>query len=1111
MKKQHHDVYTFNRFIRKVGVGFLCLLMVFGLTVMPVNAEDIEHDLGSAVTITGGQLTLGGTPVVNNQVISKDESLKLTCDFNFDDGQGNSLSKGEPNHYIIPQPAGIKWITGDGTAISVPVVANTEDGPLEFATLHVDPTAGPSGQAYLVFGGAFWGSYSSLTNVSLEMACGLELGSDPLAKDISIALYGSSSVNILIEENQPKDHSLTKSGSYANDEFSWTITYEVGDKTAAPYTLIDTFDASKMIYKTGSYSVTVNGGPPITTGVLDAGTPGTIKYTLPATPPLSLGDTVVVTYKTVLADAQLLPGTTAKQNTVVNNTAELYDGALATGITATSGNVTASGKDKTWLDKTGQVMDGVNGRSILWTIKIKTFGRDLSNLTLYDRLSDTHTLDQASIIINGSPLSAGSNANLITGSALDSVSGDPTFAIELLPTSGSYAAEYTITYETKISPTEFNESLTDDEDDLKCDNNAWLDFNWNEYGPGTTPVTFLPFPEFEVGVGVHTGLLRKSFVGYDPATHIITWQVEVNPHAAWLVGGTITDDLTGRDMTYVPGSLDLKSSPHLTKIEFCDTNDTYMEILVGKPGVSGEVGQAKPVFTFKTYVTNELHYAHNLPAAGVSYPNTAAFEGQVRRGNTSTGVIEPAKAKSTANAKVTSNVLEKAGTAYDYNNGEVTWKITLNKNKMLMQGVVLVDTLPAYLSYVDLSVTSNSTSNPATAITSDGGKTLTITVANDVTGTVEITYRTKVNPDLNPNFKTNDKVVLSNSVMLKRSNASDHVPVVGSRTIDNKLAKKGGKLNAGEGYIEYTVNLNPNGIDMTGIVISDVLPEGLLPDLDNFSLVEANVSAGGVFSVKPGGDVYTLDTVGLTINADDNSFSFPMPAGNKHFILTYRCDIIDYTIVNPTNEISLSGSGVGGLAAADSVAVSIAAASGAGFGADKRKASIELTLEDADNPGQPLKGVMFGLNTEIGGNDVTVQKKETDDDGKLMFSALSLNRDYQIEPLASPATHSDPIIDPVSGLTMSMSTFSFISALTMPLMASSAPLSTGIVSTPPPLSSGPSGASIVTTPTTTTVTKAPKTSDDSPVQLWIVMILVAAAGCAFVLRRLYKLGPGRKQ
>ncbi len=470
----------------------------------------------------------------------------------------------------------------------------------------------------------------------------------------------------------------------------------------------------------------------------------------------------------------------------------------------------------------------------------------------------------------------------------------------------------------------------------------------------------------------------------------------VNPHAAWVKDGDIIEDLTDLGLSYVDGSFTPASSNSV--ILTLDTATPKMLVVKlpddNNPATTDdELGTSSASFQFKTTVDNKDDYAYNT-ITGRDYTNTAEFSGHVRENRVSTGDAQEAESSSTAKQKVVSEVLAKRG-EYDYRDNRITWTMTLNQNAMPMEDVALKDTIPAGQAFVEGSVRLNGGSTGFTANHENGVLEIALTGAVNTQQTV--IYKTEVDPDLISAFRTESSITLSNAIVLERGGGFTDLPLSANVKVNNQLMKKTAPAQGSNDYIEFTIDINPHGITLDGIALKDVLPEGLALDVGSVRLYEANVNKNGVLSATA--SYLTADGLGLSLDPEENSFTFKLPDGKGKYRLAYGCDIVDRSKAPFDNSASLSGGDVGGSTSSGSVSVGAGGGGGGGTGIDSRKAQINITKEESIRPGLDMSGIRFGLFQTIGGREQCVLEETTDTDGKLTFYPLALNQAYTIREL----------------------------------------------------------------------------------------------------------------
>ncbi len=121
-------------------------------------------------------------------------------------------------------------------------------------------------------------------------------------------------------------------------------------------------------------------------------TPGLVNQELTYTLPAPSESPIVITFKTVIADAVLTNGGT------ITNQAYVYDGTVEIGNDSDSTTIVGPSASKTGTADDGFSGDGSydpNDRTITWTITVDNEGQTLNGLTITDVLQDGLTFESA--------------------------------------------------------------------------------------------------------------------------------------------------------------------------------------------------------------------------------------------------------------------------------------------------------------------------------------------------------------------------------------------------------------------------------------------------------------------------------------------------------------------------------------------------------------------------------------------------------------------------------------------------------------------------------------------------------------------------------------------
>lgn len=946
------------------------------------------------------ELTSGKT-----ETISFKDQLIIQYLFDLSEGALRTIDANSEKGYPLTCPDGLKWNAGDDTDINFKDENDTE---IKFATLRRS-----DGSASLTFEENLLDkAESGIENIHLYLGCRLDQGALEQAgqpETWPIVLSAETTIDVRIAENQARASALAgKKGTYANGVFTWEVTYQPGRKEQdLPLTFVDEFDPTYHDYIEGSLQIVK------TDGSVQSATPDTVKketagaktkLTYPIPEDLSKGtDPVTITYQTALTDKGL---TVTKDQTVTNSAWLINTSGTRVGDIV-SGKATLQKTE--WLQKTavGGLQYGSDGRRYLdWKVTVKTNGRDLGELILHDRLlEDTNnnyaTLDEASITVTA--YRGSSQINETSLHKIDVYTSDLGYDLTFATRD---ADQYVITYKTYISEAYFENSQSG-----QFKNQASLEYGWYPGGDGSGELFKPTPPEVTVPVNVNGNLIGKSGAGYDPSTHQITWRVTVNPHRLDLQKITTTDDLWTVGQTYVDGSFAVEGSASSTPAPTPKTLnwDNSTKTL---SAAFENTGTQTFSYTFKTTVDDPKDHGYNLLKK--DYKNTVNATAILSH---STG--SPLPASATATQSIHSNVLQKKAEGYDYSDHTIGWCITVNENQMPMQsenGVLLEDTLPAGLTYVDGSLTVKKTGagGQEEAVDADSFTWRTVEIdgvqkltfdhmgGNSFNDKLLLRFRTKVDVDAIGGFKDAKDLSISNSVVLKRSGYED-LSETAEQKIDNNILDKQGRYNKEQGTIAYTVDLNPHGITLDNITVRDDLPKGLQLDKDTIRLYKAKVGATGGFTK---GDQVTLTDI-LTANVLEGWFEIKLPTGNTAYILEYAADVTDITQTTFHNKISMNGT-VSTTPPSGGSDVGVGSGGGGGGGTASPKVNLTLQLKEDLRPGVGLEGAVFRIyDGEEPLNEVT-----TDKDGKAVFRYLKRGKTYRIEEVTPPKGHT-PIDQPI--------------------------------------------------------------------------------------------------
>lgn len=832
-----------------------------------------------------------------------------------------------------------------------------------------------------------------IENVYAAVGCTLAADEDDVDEkgQLRLQLPGmKDSVTITVADFKPAPPKLEKEASPvgADGVVTWTLKYTAAASTyegAVPVKLADTLPDG-MEYVAGSASAS---DPAIDTSGL--GSDGkTLTWEISGN---QNGAPVTLTYQTKLTDAALSalwkntmqknPGAASYENKVVG-----YD-AGGNIIDNLSASATAS-IDESWvndhiaLDKTG-TYDAATHK-IKWTVTVKPVSLSFAYLKVIDTMGKGLACD-AALEVNGNRASGHYSIDAQSDGRTEMtlwLYGDQATAAANEKGNRNFTPDsngnYTITYTTTVSEDYFHHTSTGDDagstaaigdDDVK--NSAKLEWQWLD-GEGQ-PGELMP-PAVEKGPyapdGLTNNVLRKKGVSYDPATHIMTWNVTVNESGLDIVSANLEDLLaddgvmTGADgaeyelkLAYADAAaLEQAITSALSKsdggagvsdVSFLTSGSGQKNIGIRNIGFTCKLSNVtKPVtFPVQAEVIDASFWAVNHSDKEASAKNEATLSAIKVR---TLEDIEIDLKDFTASASVSpcSNMLKKEHIDFtlDRSNdsadrgGCVTWKLTINTNKTTGLGAVTVtDTLPAGMTYVDDSAiftagtTSVNGSNISVDIrdTAEGRQTVTwklgATDENtncDVNGKeATLTYWTKVDYDMLTDgkkaFLTQDSIGFKNSAALwSDAYAAEPSEAVSTAVLDNTVLNKTHTLTGNKA--SYKVALNPYGISIaepgyTKLYLEDRMPAGLALDLDSVKLYQAGCT------VKRSNGLYGISLDQSVLVSDpklDYKVEKTASGGTQNVLMIPVEDQTPYVLtydayivqtnVELTNEISVVGS-----------------------------------------------------------------------------------------------------------------------------------------------------------------------------------------------------------
>lgn len=498
---------------------------------------------------------------------------------------------------------------------------------------------------------------------------------------------------------------------------------------------------------------------------------------------------------------------------------------------------------------------------ITWTIKIKPETtpnlRDLSNVIIKDVIADNQTYIDSSAKI--SPEVSGGIFKY------DETSKELSFAFNQAINKVK-EEEYILTFKTKPHMSE----LTENGQDLLFKNIATADFT-DKNTPKTSTSN-------EAEVKIKTNLIEKS--GKLDGVDKINWTVKINNNSFKIQNAKITDIL--------PDGLTLdlntiKLNGNLLTINNTDgplKYDAATRILTYTFAGEIDLGQT---LTYTTNVTDLKAFESNTPK---KYTNNASLTGDGVPANTKVGV----------GVTVPTSVIKKEGVGYNRASQEITWKITVNKNKIPMTGAVVTDSIPAGLEYISGSLKINGasidTSAPMPGWVFDekpagdfnqGMITYSIldTLINKETVTIE--FKTKVMD--NNLYATNKTTNFTNNAVLNYAGGPESSSSATQEVKSEVISKRSLEYNYNTREIEWEITVNQNKMPLSNVTVTDIIPEG-------HKYVEASSTMDGV-------------TISPVYDASTNILTYNVGSINTVKTIKFKTQVVDLSIFEDNKTITV--------------------------------------------------------------------------------------------------------------------------------------------------------------------------------------------------------------
>lgn len=496
---------------------------------------------------------------------------------------------------------------------------------------------------------------------------------------------------------------------------------------------------------------------------------------------------------------------------------------------------------------------------ITWTIVANTESRTLHSAKIVDVVSDGLEFIPGSVTINGAPAPAANPGYDYTAATKNLTYNFPS----------PITTQQKITFKTTVSDSEFRDAsqgIT-----LHKTNTATLSHS------GTSVISNL------ATVNVPVNFLAKTAT-YNTATKKIDWTITVNSNGIAIPNAVVTDVLPA-GLTLTAGSVELDGAV------FPATGPSFT---YAHPNLSFNLGPIDERHVI-TYSTDVEHAAYESNTQKV-YSNSAKL----------TGTNVPGNATRTRNIGVPTSVIRKTGVGYNKKTGEITWRVSVNENKISIQNAVITDLInpgqeyvPGSAAFIGTPPTPVNLFNYVAAAPGDTAMTGTLTYAfgGTITQTYTFEFKTKVtDPAVREgNASTtyrNEAALTGSNIPQSKSNGSQNV-------VSEVIEKTGTGYDYSTRNITWTVVVNSNETTLSNAIFTDNIPVGM-----EYVPGSATISGGLPLS----GFGYVAATPSDTAKTGTLTYSFPATISEKYTI-TFQSHITDLTIFESNGDKTLSNKG----------------------------------------------------------------------------------------------------------------------------------------------------------------------------------------------------------
>ena len=623
-------------------------------------------------------------------------------------------------------------------------------------------------------------------------------------------------------------------------------------------------------------------------------------------------------------------------------------------------------------------------------------------------------------------------------------------AVMIIPfTAGDLRSPVTIEYQT--------EAKVGADGTFQKDLNNKASLIWWEKGEGGIGGTWDHSASISKTVDADYTLIKKAPTGnYNESKHQQTWKFTVNQAGQDLTNVSVVDKLgeNGQNfvsLTYRKGALDTDG-----KVSF---SGSALDVPLGADASSGPVyqlldkGTSNEILTvYLPDISDDEVYELTLVTEVVD-PAILAKQGNSELKNEATlnynGIT-----KDTGEIKtnIPNTLIQKAAVGtYDFTNHGFTWKVTVNPNHVPITNGVVTDTLPVgavFGTLIDAQRTKadGTTKSELDSVTSDtikfkDGSEITYSVNDTVAKDWEPTGDTLTPPDRGivtfhlDNAENTDSYVFTFTATYPQAYRDNYFTTTGTITVTNNVelngkvdtvditnaeasatnsvsappVEKSGTFAGGNQWVDWTIVLNKDQIDLSNATVEDKLEDWFALDADSFTIYTATIQANGTINSETA--IPEADLKNFKIQTSAGGFTFNIPSTYKTtpLVVKFKTYFLENTNHSSmTNDVTLKWGKNNSTNTGDQTAGGSASFDMSSYATAKNIRLLQI--RKTDTVSVPLAGAEFTLTPfewdDIKGewilNATKAITKTTTNKGFATFLFLKEGTPYRFEEIKAP-------------------------------------------------------------------------------------------------------------